>query len=140
FLTGEKNFWELIGDGKTADWHFRTNPSGIASDIARVNMSLHPSISKESPLFGTISRCSGCHTNGNLVMKELAPPHNDWFIPSQGEALQGIIGRFKLKHGTDLSDPGTAATVMFHRASEPEHLARCVRESLVEGVKLAVQP
>jgi hypothetical protein len=73
-------------------------------------------------------------------MKELALPHNDWFIPSQSEALQGIIGRFKLKEGTDLSDPRTAATVMFHRASEPEHLARCVRESLVEGVKLAVQP
>ena len=25
-------------------------------------------------------RCSGCHVNGGLLQKELAPPHNDWFV------------------------------------------------------------
>jgi hypothetical protein len=29
--------------------------------------------------FGTQLRCSGCHINGGLLQKELAPPHNDWF-------------------------------------------------------------
>jgi hypothetical protein len=32
--------------------------------------------------FNNRLRCSGCHVNGGLVQKEIAPPHNDWFVTS----------------------------------------------------------
>jgi hypothetical protein len=33
--------------------------------------------------FGARLRCSGCHVNGGLLQKELAAPHNDWFLTSR---------------------------------------------------------
>jgi hypothetical protein len=33
--------------------------------------------------FGPRLRCSGCHVNGGLIQKELAPPHNDWFVQNR---------------------------------------------------------
>ncbi len=134
FSTGVKNFWELIGDGKTADWHFRTDSFGISSDIARVNMELNPSISAEAPLFGNTSRCSGCHLHGDMLMKELSLPHNDWLQPGANN-VSAAIGKFKLKTGQNSNDPEMVAASMFAEAVSPEDLAQTVRKSLVEAIK-----
>jgi hypothetical protein len=137
--TGVKDFWELIGDGKSADWHLRTNSFGIKSDVARVNMESQPIVSEERPLFGTIARCSGCHTSGDMVMKELDQPHNDWLQTNGADDIKKAIGHFKLKSGNDENDPEHQAAVMFSKSIAPEHLAKCVRESLKEGVKVQLQ-
>ncbi|MBX9724177.1 MAG: hypothetical protein K2X81_22405 [Candidatus Obscuribacterales bacterium] len=134
FSTGVKNFWELIGDGKTADWHFRTDSFGISSDVARVNMELNPSISKDSPLFGNTSRCSGCHLHGDMLMKELSLPHNDWLQPGVN-SVNAAIGKYKLKAGPNSNDPEMVAASMFAEAVSPEDLAQTVRKSLVESIK-----
>ena len=70
--TGLHNFWELIGDGETADWHYRGNSLDVIADAEEIN--LGPT---DTPMFGTRLRCSGCHTGGGLVMKERFP-YNDW--------------------------------------------------------------
>jgi len=137
--SGTKNFWELIGEGKTANWHFRTNSEGIAHDAARVNMMSHPVVSKNEPLFGNTARCSGCHINGNLVMKELDSPHNDWLDPSQQDSSQLIRGEFKLASSKGFEDPGSAAALMFAEASSPAHLEACIRSSLIKSIKSAAK-
>lgn len=76
--TGLHNFWELIGDGEGADWHYRGNSLDVLADIAEINMAPN-----DKPTFGSRLRCSGCHTGGGLVMKERFP-YNDWF---NGEPL-----------------------------------------------------
>lgn len=70
--TGLHNFWELIGDGETADWHYRGNSLDVIADAEEINMG-----PTDTPLFGKRLRCSGCHTGGGLVMKERFP-YNDW--------------------------------------------------------------
>lgn len=70
--TGLHNFWELIGDGETADWHYRGNSLDVIADVEEINMG-----PTDTPMFGTRLRCSGCHTGGGLVMKERFP-YNDW--------------------------------------------------------------
>ncbi len=66
------NFYELIGIGSGAKWFYR----GDSQDILQDNQFLYLS---SSPQFGKRLRCSACHTSGGPIMKELAPPHNDWW-------------------------------------------------------------
>jgi hypothetical protein len=66
------NFYELV-DG---NWFYRGDSEDILDDIQR----LHRQRSASAKPFGTKLRCSGCHVNGGLLQKELAPPHNDWFV------------------------------------------------------------
>lgn len=66
------NFYELIGNGRGADWFYR----GDSEDAFRDNAELHLSA---NPAFGKRMRCSGCHTTGGPIMKELQGPHNDWW-------------------------------------------------------------
>ena len=66
------NFYELV-DG---DWFYRGDSKDILDDIQQ----LHRQRSASAKPFGTKLRCSGCHVNGGLLQKELAPPHNDWFV------------------------------------------------------------
>ena len=66
------NFYELV-DGQ---WFYRGDSKDILDDIEL----LHRQRSASAGPFGTRLRCSGCHVNGGLLQKELAAPHNDWFL------------------------------------------------------------
>ncbi len=66
------NFYELIGNGGSANWFYRGNSQDILND----NQWLYRS---STPKFGRTLRCSACHTSGGPIMKELTPPHNDWW-------------------------------------------------------------
>lgn len=66
------NFYELF-DG---DWFYRGDSRDILDDIALLHRQRNASASP----FGGRLRCSGCHVNGGLLQKELARPHNDWFV------------------------------------------------------------
>jgi hypothetical protein len=66
------NFYELRG----GRWIYQGDSQDILDDIKQ----LHRQPSNSPPQFGAKLRCSGCHVNGGLLQKELAPPHNDWFV------------------------------------------------------------
>ncbi len=74
---GVYNYYELRGDGKTGQWFYRGDSLDILADTRELHI-------KDKPTFGTHLRCSGCHTNGGPIMKELAEPHNDWWEPKRG--------------------------------------------------------
>ena len=71
---GQFNFYELIGMGNGAQWFYR----GDSEDILNDNALLY--LNSKGPKFGSTLRCSGCHTSGGPIMKEMATPHNDWWI------------------------------------------------------------
>ncbi|GJL60920.1 MAG: hypothetical protein NPIRA03_37770 [Nitrospirales bacterium] len=69
------NFYELIGNGERGTWFYRGNSEDILLD----NELLHRQSDPLNPQFGSRLRCSGCHMSGGPIMKELTPPHNDWW-------------------------------------------------------------
>ena len=69
------NFYELV-DGA---WFYRGDSKDILDDIRL----LHRQRTASERPFGQRLRCSGCHVSGGLVQKELAPPHNDWFVKAR---------------------------------------------------------
>jgi len=73
------NFYELT-QGK---WVFRGDSKDILDDLRLLHR--QRSASQEPIPAKPKLRCSGCHLNGALLQKELAPPHNDWFV--QGREL-----------------------------------------------------
>jgi hypothetical protein len=76
------NFYELV-DGV---WIYRGDSRDILDDIE----SLHRVRPAGAGPFGTKLRCSGCHLNGGLIQKELAPPHNDWFTRARPLPIGGL--------------------------------------------------
>jgi hypothetical protein len=68
------NFYELA----SGTWFYRGDSKDILDDI----QGLHRQRNRVAP-FGGRLRCSGCHVNGGLLQKELAAPHNDWFLTSR---------------------------------------------------------
>jgi hypothetical protein len=76
------NFYELTKakDCKQpgAHWCYRGDSRLILEDIEFLDRQRDAG---QNP-FNNRLRCSGCHVNGGLVQKELAPPHNDWFTTS----------------------------------------------------------
>jgi hypothetical protein len=73
------NFYELIGQGTTAQWFYR----GDSADILHDNAKIYRGSPGGPPKFGTTLRCSGCHSSGGPIMKDLALPHNDWWTASR---------------------------------------------------------
>lgn len=71
------NFYELIGTTSGAQWFYRGNSHDAYADNKLLKLSSRPQ-------FGTKMRCSGCHTSGGPIMKELATPHNDWWTAKRG--------------------------------------------------------
>ncbi|MET0552055.1 MAG: hypothetical protein ABW221_03390 [Vicinamibacteria bacterium] len=69
---GYYNFYELMG----TTWSYRGDSRDVLEDVAL----LHRDRAAGVRPFGGRLRCSGCHTSGGLVQKELAAPHNDWFV------------------------------------------------------------
>ncbi|MEK7692362.1 MAG: hypothetical protein AAB425_15210, partial [Bdellovibrionota bacterium] len=69
------NFYEMIGTAQSAQWFYR----GDSADILEDNQFLYRTPPVGQPQFGNRLRCSACHGSGGPIMKELAPPHNDWW-------------------------------------------------------------
>ena len=69
------NFYELV----SGSWFYRGNSQNILDDVQL----LHRPRNASEKAFGTRLRCSGCHVNGGLLQKELASPHNDWFVQNR---------------------------------------------------------
>ncbi|MCE0724683.1 MULTISPECIES: hypothetical protein [Legionella] len=74
------NFYELRGDGTQGQWFYR----GDSFDIFADNEWLHRQPDPQHLQFGSRLRCSGCHSAGGPIMKELDKPHNDWWEPVRG--------------------------------------------------------
>ncbi|AWN75284.1 hypothetical protein LEAN103870_12100 [Legionella anisa] len=74
------NFYELRGNGTQGQWIYR----GDSLDIFADNELLHRQPDPQHPQFGKRLRCSGCHSAGGPIMKELDQPHNDWWDPIRG--------------------------------------------------------
>ncbi|MDB5096823.1 MAG: mreB 1 [Cyanobacteria bacterium RYN_339] len=111
------DFWELIGTGKGSEWHFRGDSNDVLADVAAIN-------TKDAhPAFGTRLRCSGCHTQGGPIMKELAAPNNDWWT----DAHRLELADMKLKAGTNAQDPANVAAALFHGAKDASDLAGDVK-------------
>jgi hypothetical protein len=68
------NFYELLN----GNWAYRGDSKAILEEVTHV----HRHRDGQAP-FGHGLRCSGCHVNGGLIQKELAPPHNDWFVQNR---------------------------------------------------------
>jgi hypothetical protein len=84
------NFWELI-DG---DWHFRGDSDDVLENIRGINTgSATPAFSfpRRSSDGTPVLRCSGCHTLGAPIMKELEAPHNDWWTDKRKLALGSFV-------------------------------------------------
>lgn len=75
-VKGYYNFYELIGQGTMNQWFYR----GDSKDILLDNQAIYLS---QPVQFGQRLRCSGCHTSGGPIMKEMAFPHNDWWVKSR---------------------------------------------------------
>ncbi len=73
------NFYELRGDGQQGQWFYRGDSNDIFADITLLHRQPDPA----HPQFGTRLRCSGCHSSGGPIMKELTEPHNDWWEPNK---------------------------------------------------------
>jgi hypothetical protein len=94
------NFYELFN----RNWFYRGDSQSILDDVAL----LHRRRDGGQVPFGTNLRCSGCHVNGGLIQKELAPPHNDWFVQNRKLKFFGTLkpdafvqGRFAATLDTD---------------------------------------
>lgn len=111
------NFWELIGTGQSSAWHFRGDSSDVLADVAQVA----PGQSKAN--FGAKLRCSGCHTLGGPIMKEVEGPNNDWWSDEEKLAL----GSMKLASTTAPNLKARTAAQLFKGARDASNLARLVK-------------
>ena len=93
------DFWELTGTGTDSEWHFQGNTHDILEDIKDIRMG------GPNPAFGKRLRCSGCHTQGGPIMKELAAPRNDWWTT----AKKLNLGTMTLKQDRRLAEDRVAA-------------------------------
>lgn len=69
------NFYELLGTGRSGQWFYRGDSTDILADVKLLHRQPNPA----RPQFGGRLRCSGCHTAGGPIMKEIEAPHNDWW-------------------------------------------------------------
>ena len=109
------NFYEMIGDGKQGNWFYRGDSLDIQSDVKLLHR--QPGLGK--PRFGTNLRCSGCHTAGGPILKELAPPHNDWW------SKQRLLDFGNLKPDAELSR-------IFQGLVEADELSNNVKASVAK--------
>jgi hypothetical protein len=102
---GLYNFYELIGtSSQTSRWYYR----GDSADILEDNKWLHIKPPAGEKKFGSRLRCSACHISGGPIMKELAPPHNDWWTKARPLPLGAMTKETEL-WVTQLVDAGDFA-------------------------------
>jgi hypothetical protein len=110
------NFYELIGER----WHYRGDSRDILDDVKEIN------VASPAPKFGNRLRCSGCHTLGGPIMKELEPPHNDWWTTAHGLTTKP----WKLEAGKDLDNPRHLAAHLFRTAADASNLSKQVKKGI----------
>jgi hypothetical protein len=110
------NFYELIDN----QWHHRGDSHTVLDDVKEIN------VGSKDPKFGGKLRCAGCHTLGGPIMKELEPPHNDWWTERHGLAL----GAFKLEPGKDLANPRHLPAHLFKNTSDASNLSKQVKSGI----------
>lgn len=98
------SYWELIGRGGTLAWHFRAQ----GPELLQEGLAVAPGLGGANR-YGSGPRCTGCHTLGGPVMKELEGPHNDWWraarpLPLGGARLwPGSLPAEAFSHAADAS-------------------------------------
>ncbi|MGE0490451.1 MAG: hypothetical protein AB7S38_14680 [Vulcanimicrobiota bacterium] len=108
--TGEYNFYEkLTGE----DWAFRGDSSDILNQVSKANLG-DPIV-----LSGTTPRCTGCHTLGGPILKEL-DPWTSW----KTEQSSGLTAGATLQNSDDL------VRTLVARAEGAEHLDKAVLSGL----------
>jgi hypothetical protein len=81
------NFYELIGAGSNRSWDYKGDSADILAETAGLHLNRPqgaPSITRR------LLRCASCHVNGGPIMRELAPPHNDWWTAARKLPLGGL--------------------------------------------------
>jgi hypothetical protein len=135
------NFYELTKakdkDCKQpgAHWCYRGDSRVILEDIEF----LHRPRDAGQKAFQNRLRCSGCHVNGGLVQKELAAPHNDWFVTSHklppgnltpdatvAKIFQGLVDADELTKLVQASSRRLAASPEYRKALQ----SRTMQEQL----------
>jgi len=107
------NFYELV-DGV---WSYSGDSKDILDDIK----GLHRQRPASAGPFGARLRCSGCHVNGGLLQKELAAPHNDWFVRERPMNMDNLRFEPALKQVlSELVEPGELSKLV---ADSPQRLA-----------------
>ncbi len=130
------NFYEMIGDGRQGKWFYRGDSLDIQSDVKF----LHRQTGSGSPRFGSKLRCSGCHTAGGPIMKELAPPYNDWWVTSRhltfGKAnpdaelsriFQGLVDASELSNAVRIGVAKLFGSAKFQQANKALSLQEQLR-------------
>ena len=133
---GVFNFYELIGDGQKGEWFYRGNSLDIAADIKLLHRQPNPLM----PQFGTHLRCSGCHSAGGPIMKELAIPHNDWWRtmrplpfgglqvdPALTNIFQGLVDADNLAAAVTAGVSRLQNSVKFQEAKQSQSLQEQLR-------------
>ena len=81
------NFYELIDGGpRRTRWFYRGDSKLVLEDI---ELLYRQRTGGQGP-FREQLRCSGCHVNGGLVQKEIAAPHNDWWMTARRMPLGSL--------------------------------------------------
>ena len=114
------NFWELVENV----WHFRGDSNTILSDGMKIN------VGAEQPKFAGKIRCSGCHTLGGPVMKELQAPHNDWWTKKDP------LRKGKLQLDARSADPAVKlAAQLFDNLTDASNLSEQVKKGIDRLIK-----
>ena len=114
------NFWELIGTGQGSQWHYRGDTNDVLADGADIN------VGSPNPNFGPRLRCSGCHTLGTPIFKEIQAPHNDWWTTR----FKLDLGSLKLATGADPMNPSQLAGKLFRESQDASSLASEVKRGI----------
>ena len=106
------NFYELLEDGgpQRASWFYRGDSRLILEDIEF----LYRQRTAGQQPFREQLRCSGCHVNGGLIQKELASPHNDWWMKSRKLPLGSLT-------------PDSTVTKIFQGLVDADELTKLVQ-------------
>ncbi|WP_372365872.1 hypothetical protein [Candidatus Uabimicrobium sp. HlEnr_7] len=115
------NFWELVGNGFSSEWHYRGDSNDILEDVKSIYLN-----GAKKPSFGKKLRCSGCHTQGGPIMKEIKFPYNDWWTKKDKLSLRDL----RLISGSDPKNPEHFAAKMFSEATDAKNFSVQVKKGI----------
>lgn len=114
------NFWELVGTSTGPEWFYRGDSEDVLLDIQKINTG------DGNNSFGQRLRCSGCHTLGGPILKEMNAPHNDWWTNKYGLEL----GTLTLLPGDNPFNPDHFMSKMFQNAQDVSFLQQKVQTGI----------
>jgi hypothetical protein len=132
---GVFNFYEFTRDrgDMTPRWHYRGDSLDILADVALLHR-------QDTPAFGERLRCSGCHTAGGPIMKELNDPHAHWWTaepvppfaqwPREArlvQILKSLVDANELAHGVRAGLAKLEASERFQQAKKAQSLQALLR-------------